>query len=99
MSLGEPDAKTLTRRRREERTDFVIEIPFGEPFVEFTCPECRGDFQATIHVPKDEPTFGNCSDTDCDALLKFVDEGTHSRRSAGDNRTLETFATDAGGDR
>jgi hypothetical protein len=96
MSLGDPDAKRLTRRRREQRADYVVEIPFGQPFAEFTCPECGGEFHATLHVPKDEPTFGNCSNWDCDAFLKFINEGTDARGSAGHNRSLGAFATDGG---
>lgn len=94
MTIGGPDPKLLTRRRRERRTDHVIEISFGEPLEEYTCPECEGEFQATLHVPTDEPTFSNCSDWHCDAFLKFVHEGNDSRRSAGHNRSLGAFATD-----
>lgn len=97
MTLGEPDAKTLTRRRREKRTDYVVEIPFGEPHVEYTCPGCGGEFHATMHVPKDEPSFGTCSDWDCDAFLKFIHDGDDSDRSAGHNRSLGAFA-DLGGE-
>ena len=94
--LGGASSQQRTRRRREKRTDYVIELPFGVPSVEYTCPGCGETFLATIHVPKDEPTFGTCSDWDCDAYLKFIDESRDSRRSTGHNRSLGAFATDGG---
>lgn len=95
MTLGEPDAKTLARQRREARTDHVIELPFHENHVEYECPECGETFEASIMIPKDEPTFSECS-WDCDAFLKFIDEDhAESRRSAGKNRSLGAFASDA----
>ncbi len=96
MTLGDPDARTLTRRRREKRTDYVVELPFGER-AGFTCPGCGGDFEAVLHVPEGEPTFGTCSAWECDAFLKFIREGRDVRRSAGQNRALGAFATDGGG--
>lgn len=95
MTLGEPNAKSLTRRRREKRTDHVIQIPFQEAHVEYECPECGESFRATLMVPKDEPSFHNCSNWDCDAFLKFIDEGRDARRSAGQNQSLEAFASGA----
>ncbi|WP_152415912.1 hypothetical protein [Halovivax asiaticus] len=94
--LGSPDASTLTRRRREKRTDFVIELSFGEPLVSYSCPGCGTEALATLLVPTDEPTFGNCSNWDCDAFLKFIHDGGDSNGSAGHNRPLGAFATDGG---
>lgn len=88
---GEGTAQ-LTRRRREKRTDYVVELPFGEQHVEYECPGCGGTFEATILLPTDEPTFGTCSAWGCDAYLKFIDERCDTRRSTGHNRSLGAFA-------
>lgn len=87
------DCRELTRRRREKRTDYVVELPFGER-TEYECPGCGGTFETTIHIPTDEPTFGGCAKWECDAFLKFIDESRTSRRSTGHNRSLGAFAGD-----
>lgn len=65
-----------TRRRREKQADATVDLPFGV-HTEIECPACGEAFLIGIFgSPRDEPSFGRCSTWDCDALLKFVADGT-----------------------
>ena len=79
------DARALTRQRRERRTDAVIDLPFNEPHVEVTCPECRETFEVTIACgsPAEySPTFSPCSTWECDAFLKYRHEASEDDAEA-----------------
>ncbi|WP_256289917.1 hypothetical protein [Halobellus inordinatus] len=72
------DNGVKTRRRREERCEGVIEMPFNEQ-VEVECPACGDEFLCTIATPDPEkfsPSFGSCTAWECDALIKFRSDGT-----------------------
>ena len=74
------DARVETRRRREERTDAVVELPYNER-VRVTCPACGEPFENSIScgdIPSYSPTFGSCPNWECDAFLKFVSDGSEA---------------------
>jgi len=86
----------MMRRRREERTDAVIEMPFGEPHVEVECPECEESFLNTIAATAEySPTFGPCPNWECDAFLKFQSDGseeTAAEASGPEQTGLDQFS-------
>lgn len=72
------DARRVTRRRREERTDAVIDLPFNER-ADVECPSCGESFEKLVAVGDPaaySPTFGRCSNWECDAFLKFRHDGS-----------------------
>jgi hypothetical protein len=78
------DARALTRRRREARSDATIEHPANER-AEVECPACGTSTEVTVlgdpHTAF--PSFGDCWNWDCHAFLKFVWNGVDG---ADDNR-------------
>ncbi|CCQ34330.1 hypothetical protein [Halorhabdus tiamatea] len=91
------DARALTRRRREERVDAVIELPFGER-VTVACPVCGKSKDVGIYVPPAKsPSWTSCWNWDCDAFLKLQSDGTEASMDPEDVQTgLDRFAA-AGG--
>jgi len=86
------DAAVETRRVREKRADATIEVTFGERDA-YTCPECRYEEEIGIYgAPHDEPSFGDCSNWDCDAFLKFVDDGDRDDGDVSGQVGLDQFA-------
>jgi hypothetical protein len=86
------DAAFETRRRREKRADATIEITFGEK-TSYECPECGYEERIGIYGSKDNsPSFGNCSNWDCDAFLKFVDDGDRESDEPSGQVGLDQFA-------
>jgi hypothetical protein len=79
------DARALTRRRREARTDAVISVPFNTPHVDAACPECGEQFEVTIAGDPAEasPSFGTCPSWECDAFLKYVHDGESEPEPVG----------------
>ncbi|MDS0280313.1 hypothetical protein NDI85_21240 [Halomicroarcula sp. S1AR25-4] len=72
------DARHETRRRREQRTDAVLKLPFGER-VTLECPECGQAFETIIaSEPRTSPSFDSCPNWNCDAFFKFRSDGTES---------------------
>jgi len=69
------DVAFETRRHREKRATATIEVTFGEK-TPYECPECGHETRIGIYgADYDEPSFLNCKNWDCDAFLKFVDDG------------------------
>lgn len=71
------DTSLETRRAREQRLDGTITLPFNER-VEVACPQCGEEFPVTIATSTpaaSSPSWGRCTDWDCDAFLKFRHEG------------------------
>jgi len=70
--------RAKTRRRREKQATATIEVTFGEK-TPYECPGCGHETAIGIYTTAyDEPSFLNCSNWDCDAFLKFVDDGDRS---------------------
>ncbi|WP_092907584.1 hypothetical protein [Halostagnicola kamekurae] len=71
------DARLLTRRRREQRIDHVLEVNMHER-ADLDCPACGHEWTAGYHGPIESmsPSFSPCSDWDCDAYLKVVHDGS-----------------------
>jgi hypothetical protein len=86
-----PDAAFETRRHREQRAAATIEVTYEEK-TPYTCPECGEEERIGIYgLDYDEPTFGNCSNWDCDAFLKFVDDGDREKPEPSGQVGLEQF--------
>jgi predicted RNA-binding Zn-ribbon protein involved in translation (DUF1610 family) len=90
------DASLETRRAREQRLDCEITLPFNER-VEVACPECGEEFPVTIATSTpaaSSPSWGRCTNWECDAFLKFRHEDA-VESSKPSQTGLEQFA---GGD-
>jgi hypothetical protein len=88
----EESNRAKTRRRREKRATATIEVTFGEK-TPYECPECGHETKIGIYGAEfDEPSFLPCSAWDCDAFLKFVDDGDRSSEAAGGQANLAQFA-------
>ena len=86
------DAAFETRRVREKRADTTIEVTYDEK-TPYTCPECGTEERVGIYgLDYDEPSFGNCSNWDCDAFLKFVDDGDREAPEPPGQVGLDQFA-------
>jgi hypothetical protein len=85
------NARAATRRRREERADHVLEVPFNER-CEVTCPECGESRELLILADPEEgsPSFAFCSNWDCDAFLKRVWDGTGLDEETGTEKPTQT---------
>ena len=91
MSFEESNA-AKTRRRRENRKDATIKVTFDEKSA-YECPECGDEERIGIYGRDyDEPSFLPCSAWDCDALLKFVDDGDREEPEPSGQVGLERFA-------
>lgn len=87
------NASVETRRAREKRCDGEITLPFNER-VEVACPACGEEFSVTIATGDPErssPSWGRCTNWECDAFLKFRRESTVGS-SAIDQTGLDQFA-------
>jgi len=86
------DAAFETRRVREKRKDATVEVTYDEK-TPYTCPECGCESVTGIYgLDYDEPSFDNCPNWDCDAFLKFVDDGDREEASPSGQVGLEQFS-------
>lgn len=87
--------KVELTRRRAERSDGTIDLPFNEALVEVECPECGESFLCSIACsdPADySPTFGTCAASPgCDAFLRFRHDGEDVDEPLGGQETLTTW--------
>lgn len=92
------DARAQLRRKREERADAVIELPFNER-VEVDCPVCGESQSVAIYAPPARsPSWTSCWNWDCDAFLKLQSDGTEATTEPQDVQTgLDRFAAAGGG--
>ncbi|MFC7077851.1 hypothetical protein [Haloarcula halophila] len=94
------DARRKTRQRREQRADADLELPFNER-VTVDCPECGEGFEVNIltSTPRQyTPTFGRCTNHECDAFLKFCWDGSTPDEPEDDDEQA-SLAAFAGGER
>jgi hypothetical protein len=67
------DSSVETARRRAERADHHVEVPANER-TRVECPGCECIFKNSIVCgdPKSYfPTYGTCTNWECDAFLQF----------------------------
>lgn len=88
----EESNRAKTRRRREKQATATIEVTFGEK-TPYQCPECGHETAIGIFGSDfDEPSFLNCKNWDCDAFLKFVDDGDREPEEPSGQAALSAFA-------
>ena len=97
-SLGDGSNREKTRRRREERTDHVHDIPFNQE-VDVQCPDCGETIEVGIYGAT-ERSYGSCWGLDCDAYHKFRrdrDAETYAEEAPTEAETVQTkLVTDGG---
>lgn len=91
--LGRDNAR-ITRRRREERTDAVIEVPFNQSRIEVECPVCGAETTVKILL-NGSVSFCNCWNSDCDAFLKFEDSTVQVEIEETDQSQLAAFGSES----
>jgi len=98
-TIGGKSPRVALRRRRQNRTDQVHEIPFNER-AEVTCEDCGETTTVGIYGAT-EPSYDSCWTWDCDAYHKF--ERDHEAEADGEPEAAETrqtkLITDGGRDR